>query len=508
MQGPGLRASVSCLFVFLLIPCLAFANSASVPSAALDAFVNQDGSVSLSYDIEISNPEGSDPLTSFTVSLPSSDFAVDQIHAFRCDPKTGMQTEQDGKMQAEQEGREQFPVAVSKHPDPQMDTEIVLDLKEQPIEPGTSGSICVNAPIRNNVSQDLHCPNYAYVTIRPTLYYGKKNELSDLTLNIHLPDGISASHVLAQQEWPREQMQYSVPVSAEDGHAVVHWNEKKPLNEIYWVAAIFPAGKTKLKKAYDGLQTEARIVPKETLELDAYVQEDGNERLIYALDIDNAGSCKSVDTIQFVLPGKPQSLSGSVNGKMVNVSPSNTVNDNLRLYMGNSWYRPYNANLGANKIAPGDKGTIRIETVVRNEVKLFDTKQSRLSVELNTIASASGYWRTDSSWTTRIHMPAGVSISDVDPSEMKVAEKETEEGHTVIQWKQTKSPAPVSVSFPMGNFKNIDWAGNDIDQWKFALLHYQRFPQLGSIVGRGAIFLSPILLMIFIGIVRRILFRR
>src|SRR5262249_42536641 len=153
-----------------------------------------------------------------------------------------------------------------------------------------------------------------------------------------------------------------------------------------------------------------------------------------------------------------------------------------------SWYRPYNANLGTNKIAPGDKGTIRIETVVENEVKLLDTKQSRLSVELNTIASASGYWRIDSSWTTRIHLPAGISPTDVDPNEMKVAEKETEEGHTVIQWKRTKGPAPVSVSFPMGNFKNIDWDGNDIDQWKFALLHYHRFPQLGSIVGRGAIF--------------------
>ena len=481
----------------LLISSLANGEPA-VNSASVEAFVNMDGSVSLSYDMEVSNPAGSPPLDRIPVSFPSSEFKIDQVRAYRCDPKAGGQVEEGGAVQVEQEGREEIALPVLRHPDPQETTDVMVDLRAHPVLAGESGSVCVNTVLQDFVARDFHCSDSAYVPIRPTLFYTKAKNPSQIFLAIHLPEGIPAKAVLAQQEWPQNQIKVALPVQEENGHAVVRWNTRGYLGEVYWIAAIFPAGRIKTRKAYDGLQTEDRIVPLEILDLDAYIQEDGKVKLDYMLQIDNSGSCKPVDAVQFVLPGRPESVSATLNDKAVNVGPYPSINNNLLPYIGQNWYQAYNASLGTSRILPQQSATIHLKTTLIDELELFDAAQGTVSLIINPTASSSGTWRPGSHWTTRIHLPAGVSESDVYSISSKFTNKETTDGRVVVTWEQSESPMPVDVSFPLGSLQNVQWSITDPSQWLFVLKRHQQFPRTIRII-------LTVLIPIFLLIVTRIL---
>lgn len=181
----------------LLFPLQAFAQQGtSVTSAALDAFVNRDGSVSLSYDVGLTNAGDSAPLTSFTISLPSSDFNVEQIRAWRCDGDSARSVERNPYEPAERESTIESTLPVRRHPDPDMNTEITLDLSQDPLGPGESGSLCVVVLIPNYVSKDLICSNSAYVSVRPTLYYGGNGGLSDVYVNLKTSSGIRTTRII------------------------------------------------------------------------------------------------------------------------------------------------------------------------------------------------------------------------------------------------------------------------------------------------------------------------
>lgn len=467
---------VATVIAVLCIAVVAVSESAVVVrSAQLDATVNRDGSVHLSYEIHVEIPEGTGPLTEFPLSLPSSAFQLDQVRAYRCDSEVSANPEQDTRLQAERERSTGVPLAVKRHPDPEMTTEILLDLQEHPVPPGGVAELCVDAVIPNFVFLDMICRNSAYVSVRPTLLYSGGHEPSDLFVNIHLPEGIDPETVMGQQEWPREQIIYSLPVETATGHAVVRWTAHKPLSEIYWIAAIFPATNIKTQKARDGLQTEIRLTPREDLDLEATVQDDGKVRLVYQLAIENRNSCKPVDSVQFVLPGRPESISASVNDRVIYPKPYPNIYDSLIPYIGHDWYRAYNVTLGAQQIAPGRSGTIQLRTTLVREIHLQDPKQETVSMVLNPTASASGSWTAGSRWTTRIRLPHGIPESEVQPLTTKFTRIETVDGQVVVSWEQKKEPAPVDVSFPMGNIRNIQWEPADPAQWLTVARHFNNF---------------------------------
>lgn len=484
----------------LLAPGIARAN-ATVSSTAVDAVVNQDGSVSLFYQLELSNASGSAPVTSIPISLPSSQFQMEQVRATRCDAKVAQPAEQGGVVQVEQEGREEILLQAHRDPDPQATSDIVVDLGDHAILPGEAASLCVSAVVQDYVSHDPQCLDSAYVSARPTLYYGNAGQPAEIFVAIHLPPGVSPKEVLAQQEWPQDQIQASLPVQEENGQAVVRWHTKAVLSEVYWIAAIFPSGGIKLKKAFDGLQTDYRLVPLEVLSLDAYVQNDATVRLVYELEIDNSGSCKPVDIVQFVLPGRPEFMTGSLNGKPVPVHPTPTILDGLMPYVGHNWYEPVDAVLGTSKILPQQSGIVRLETRMAKEIELLDPDEGLVSLTINPTASASGTWKQGSHWTTRIHLPPGISESEVQPVTTRFMSKETVAGQVVLTWEQTTTPSPVDVSFPIGRMPDVQWNMGDPHQWLFVLKHHHQFPETTRI---ALIFLTPILLIVAMAVLVRV----
>lgn len=486
-------------------PAIAQDNAVvSVPSATVDAYANKDGSVTLSYSLEISNAKNAGPLTSFTVSIPSSTFQLDQIQAYRCDKTTGTQLEAGANIQAEAEEGRKVLLPVRRHPDPQLDTEIVVDLAQDAVQAGEAATLCVNAVLRDYIARDFVCADSAYVTIRPTLYYGGGKQDSEIFVNIHLPEGISADSVLAQQEWPQDQIKIWLPVNDEGGHSVVRWHEKARLTEIYWISAIFPAAGFHTKKAFDGFQTDTRLVPREILNVDASIQPDSQLRVDYELDVQNQHSCKPVDSVQVVLTGKPESMSAAYEDRPIPIAISGDIHDKMEPYIGTIWYQAADVDLKSAQIPPQKSGTIRIHTVQSPRIDLLDTQNGTVSVSLCPVASASGSWAPGSSWTTRIHFPRGISESQIFPI-TGGARKETVNDQVVVSWEQTREPAPVSVEFPIGNLRDVGWDIEEPGDWLYVVRNLEKFPQTRK---TAIIFLSPVAIILAFAIFKRALRNR
>lgn len=382
---------IATAFLFFLVHSIAEAQL-YVSTAILDAYPNRDGSVSLAYRLELPNTGESSVEESFTLSLPSSKFRIEDIRAYRCDAFSQDQMEQsptNNPVEKEFPKTELLPIR--RHPDPQLDTEIVIGFGEHALRPNEMADLCIDAVIPDYIARDFICEDSAYVSIRPTLFYGKSNQDTDIFMNIHIPEGIPANRVLGQQEWPKEQVQTWLPVSEENGHAVVRWHSKARLSEIYWIAAIFPAGDFKTKPQFDGLQTETRVVPKETLSMDVTIHNDSTIRVTYDLEIENSGGCKPVDTVQLLLSGSPDSISATAGDDTVHLTQYPDIYPNLREHLGTTWYGAMNANLGRAKIAPGKNGTLRVRSVQSGRIELADARAGRASLTLVPIASASGY---------------------------------------------------------------------------------------------------------------------
>lgn len=485
--------------LFLLIQSVAEAQL-WVSTAILDAYPNRDGSVSLAYRLELPNTGQSSVENTFTLSLPTSKFQIENIHAYRCDVFPADQLEQSPSgLPVEKEYAKSELLQIRRHPDPDLNTEIVIDFGEHPLRPNETAELCVDAVVPDFIARDFICSDSAYVPIRPTLYYGTVNDDTDIFVNIHLPEGVPASRVLAQQEWPQPQIQNWLPVREENGHAVARWHKKATLSEIYWITAIFPAGDIKTKKPFDGLQTDIRLVPKETLNMDVTIEDDSSMRVNYDLDLENTGSCKPVDKVQLFLSGESRSISGNAGGDIVNLSRYPDVYPSLRPYLETTWFEAINAKLlPTSQIPPGKSGSLHIRSVQSGRIELTDPRTGTVSLALLPIASASGYWQPGSRWITRIHFPKDISanLEPITPG----STKEIKNGMVVLTWDQTENPGPMTVHFPIGHLQNVNWNIEDKDHWLFVVKHAQHFPRS---VRTAMILLTPIAVVMLISILRR-----
>jgi hypothetical protein len=471
----------------------------NVSAAVLDAYVQHDGSVRFSYRLNILADGG--PVDSLVISLPTPSFRLDQIRAYRCD-EAGLPAERGGRLPLEKEGLAEKPLPVQRHPDPDHDTEFVVDLRAAEIPAGREGAVCADLSLPDYLRADHHCSDSAYVSVRPTLNFNG-NKKAEIFVNIHLPADVSEDRVLAQQEFPQEQIKPFLPVEKDLDHPVVRWHCHGPLGDVYWIAAIFPGKGFRLGTARDALQTDIRLIPRETLELNAYIRENGQVDLQYSLQLDNTGGCHPVDTVQFVLPGRPSSIRAEIDENAVEIRAWSDFSDRLRPFIGNQWYQAYNAILASKRIFPGQTATLRVDATVVDELFLSDPANGSVSFVLNATASAAGVWQEGSSWTTRIHMPAGVAENDVLPIDAPFASRQLVDRQVVVAWVQHDNPSPVGITFPLGRFRNVRSDYTDPAQWRFILTHHDQFPDAKKIVLTSLLLLSVIAFSVYRRILRK-----
>ena len=471
------------LLIFLLLPGFAF--SITLKSEQLDAFVQRDGSVRLDYTFELFN-ESDVPYGSFLVSLPTTTLDVQAVRAHRCDAASGTQVELG--VQLEQEGNVGSAVPVTADSSDGL-FDLTVNLRDEPLMPGQSARICVIVPLPGYVREDWECSKTAYVSVRPSIFFS--DQAGDLFVAIHMPQGVDPRLVLGQQEWPQEEIQFFLPVHEENGHPVVRWvGNTKNIHGLYWIAALFPADGMPLEAKFDGLQTDVRVVPKEIVNADVFIQEDGLVRVVYEMEIDNSGSCRAVDSVQFVLTGKPRSVSAEQDGKSIPIEPSPDIIDRMEAHLGNKWYQAYDASL-KTPIASGKTGIIRVEALLEDEIELVDA-QGGAMVAFGVMATAKGYWQPGSRWTTRIHLPAGTTALETKPESPEFPLNENVEGHTSFLWEHTKAPEEVQVIFPLGKIQGAQWSIKEPKHWSFVLKNMRQYPKVRTTLAVAGFFLCVI----------------
>lgn len=203
----------------LYLPVYAQTYQFSIPKETVHAFWNEDGTLSLQYEIWFANSPTADPIDFVDIGVPTPDYDLSAVKAYI----NGIQI-------------------TSIETSPYVKNGIALGLGANSIPPGNSGVVTVFIPnIRNVLYLDSSDSNYVSAVFSPT-WFGSEyvSGYTDLTVIYHFPKGV-------QPEEPRwHQSPGSFPPQPEtgfdsEGRIFYSWNNPQAsASTQYKFGASFP----------------------------------------------------------------------------------------------------------------------------------------------------------------------------------------------------------------------------------------------------------------------------
>lgn len=203
----------------LYLPVYAQTYQFSIPKEIVHAYWNEDGTLSLQYEIWFANSPTADPIDFVDIGVPTPDYDLSAVKAYI----NGIQI-------------------TSIETSPYVKNGIALGLGANSIPPGNSGVVTVFIPnIRNVLYLDSSDSNYVSAVFSPT-WFGSEyvSGYTDLTVIYHFPKGV-------QPEEPRwHQSPGSFPPQPEtgfdsEGRIFYSWNNPQAsASTQYKFGASFP----------------------------------------------------------------------------------------------------------------------------------------------------------------------------------------------------------------------------------------------------------------------------
>jgi hypothetical protein len=181
-----------------------------LPENVVHVFINQDGTVLITYDMTFAPDPGSHPIDVVDVGMPNANYS--NVWASINGTRLGTPSSS-----------------------PYVKPGVAVELGAQSIPPGATGTLHVEATVRNLLYQDSDDAEYASIEFVPTWFdsdfaYGATR----LEVNFHFPPGVSP-------EEPRYHRDEFTEARVEDGQVIYTWirEDANPSQE-YKYGASFP----------------------------------------------------------------------------------------------------------------------------------------------------------------------------------------------------------------------------------------------------------------------------
>ncbi|MCX8063070.1 MAG: hypothetical protein N3D16_10865 [Anaerolineales bacterium] len=168
-KSVSLFISLWALLWGLCLPSYAQTYQFSIPKEIVHAYWNEDGTLSLNYEIWFANSPTADPIDFIDIGVPTSHYDLSAVKAYI----NGVQI-------------------TSIETSPYVKNGIALGLGAYSIPPGSSGVVTVFIPsIRNVLYLDSSDSNYVSAVFSPT-WFGSEyvSGFTDLTVVYHFPKGV------------------------------------------------------------------------------------------------------------------------------------------------------------------------------------------------------------------------------------------------------------------------------------------------------------------------------
>ncbi|MCL7455258.1 MAG: hypothetical protein M8467_19655, partial [Anaerolineae bacterium] len=200
------------LIAVLAPPALAQDYRFNLRQSIVHLFINPDGRVHIVYDLTIAADAGSDPLDVFDIGLPNNTYDLSEVSASI-----------DG-------------VSLDRVSDsPYIDTGIAVELGSQAIRPGQTGTLHVEATVRNMIFQDSDDSEYASLEFAPNYFSSDfVHGTTYLEVNFHFPPGVTSDE-------PRYHSQPFTDARVEDNRVIYTWADQDASgSQEYVFGASFP----------------------------------------------------------------------------------------------------------------------------------------------------------------------------------------------------------------------------------------------------------------------------
>jgi hypothetical protein len=200
------------LLAILAPPALAQDYSFQVQATRVDLYINGDGTVDIVYDITFANDPGASPIDIIDVGMPNGTYSP-------------------SRMRASIDGVPITDISES----PYMDYGVAVDLGSHAIPPGRTGTLHLEATVRDLIYRDSDDAEYASFEFSPN-WFGSEfvHGSTYLEVNFHLPPGVTA-------EEPRYHREEFTDAYVEDGRVVYTWSyDDARADQQYTFGASFP----------------------------------------------------------------------------------------------------------------------------------------------------------------------------------------------------------------------------------------------------------------------------
>lgn len=165
----------ACLVAVVVFPLLASAvlaqdYSFNVAENRLDVYLEQDGTAYFVYDLTFAPDPGSHPIDVVDVGLPNDSYRVSEVRASIAGvPLTDISDS------------------------PYVDHGVAVELGAQAIQPGQTGTLHVEVPVRDLFYQDSEDSEYASIEFAPT-WFGSEfvHGPTRMEVNLHFPLGVTS----------------------------------------------------------------------------------------------------------------------------------------------------------------------------------------------------------------------------------------------------------------------------------------------------------------------------
>lgn len=211
-RGAILAAVLVAALALLVRPVMAQDYRFNVRENRSDLYINPDGTVQIVYDLTFAPEPGSDPVDVVDVGLPNGSYRVSEIRASI-------------------DGRPLTDVSDS----PYVEHGVAVELGANAIQPGDTGTVHVEATVRDMLYQDSSDPAYASIEFVP-VWFGSDfvRGSTRLEVNFHLPPGVT----------PEEPRYHDLPFTSaavQDGRVVYTWIDENARGDAqYRFGASFP----------------------------------------------------------------------------------------------------------------------------------------------------------------------------------------------------------------------------------------------------------------------------
>lgn len=205
-----------CLLLCLLyVSPIAFAQNYSfaLRENVANVYINQDGTIDLVLDMTFANDTNADPIDVVDVGLPNNSYDVGQVRAWI-----------DGTPLTDIEDS------------PYVDHGVAVELGTASIPPGQTGTLHVEATVRDLIYQDSKDDEYASLEFSPTWFDSQfVHGTTRVEVNFHLPPGVTS-------EEPRYHDEEFTSATFVDDRVVYTWIKEDGRGDRQYIyGASFPA---------------------------------------------------------------------------------------------------------------------------------------------------------------------------------------------------------------------------------------------------------------------------